>query len=300
MEADPSDAREAAMTRTEQHREIVVGVDGSADSDRAVRWALRAAAGTHRPVRFVHSEPRLLVDPLPPVVEERLARAGRVLDAALAVAASDFPEVTATAETRKGLGLAPAEAVADAGAEAALLVVGARGHGGVAGLIGSVSQHAVRRAAGPVAIVRAPADARATRIVVGLDDSDLSMQALALAFELADAFAAPLTAIHAWHYTSLVGSVSGMPLPGPLVGGQAAEQGGLDRTLEPWRDKYPEVEVEAEVVPGPAARALRDASEHAAMVVVGSRGRGAVAGLVLGSVSQSLLHRAHCPVIVAR
>jgi nucleotide-binding universal stress UspA family protein len=289
------------MVGREQRREIVVGVDGSPDSDRALAWALRTAAALERPVRFVHSEPRLLVDPLPPAVEERLANADRMLATALTTAAESFPQVRASSEVRQGLGLAPSAALVDLGRNAAMLVVGAQGHGGVSGLlIGSVSQHAARNAACPVVAVRAAADTRANRIVVGVDHSGDSLQALGLAYELAEALTVPLTVIHAWHYTSLAGPGSGMPLPSALVERQAQEQDELDQAMAPWREKYPDVPVTTEVVPGPPARILTDASEHAALVVVGSRGRSAILGLMLGSVSQAVLHHSRCPVVVAR
>jgi nucleotide-binding universal stress UspA family protein len=74
----------------------------------------------------------------------------------------------------------------------------------------------------------------------------------------------------------------------------------LERALAPWVEKYPDVEVTREAIPVAPARALADASEHAAMVVVGTRGRGGFAGLLLGSVRRSVLHHARCPVLVVR
>jgi nucleotide-binding universal stress UspA family protein len=282
-------------------REIVVGVDGSLDSDLAVRWAVRAAAGTLRPLRFVHSEPRMLVDPLPPEVESRQASARRLLDDSAALARRMRPELTVSTQLRQGLGLTPAAAMTEAGAEAALLVVGARGHGAVSGLvIGSISQHAARHAACPVVAVRAQSDPGADRIVVGVDLADGGSEPLGLAFELADAFGAPISVVHAWHYVSMAGPTSGLPLPGSLVSAQTDDQSALDQLIEPWRSKFPEVAVDAQAVPGSASGVLNDASQHAALVVVGSRGRGALTGILLGSVSQSVLHHAGCPVVVAR
>lgn len=74
----------------------------------------------------------------------------------------------------------------------------------------------------------------------------------------------------------------------------------LAAVCAPWRERYPDVGVTYEAVPVAAARLLRDASGGAAAVVVGSRGRNAVAGMLLGSVSQSVLTHASCPVVVAR
>jgi nucleotide-binding universal stress UspA family protein len=74
----------------------------------------------------------------------------------------------------------------------------------------------------------------------------------------------------------------------------------LARLLAPWQQKYPAVDVVPEVVPGHPGEVLANASERAALVVVGSRGRSAFAGMMLGSVSQEVLHRARCPVVIAR
>ena len=78
------------------------------------------------------------------------------------------------------------------------------------------------------------------------------------------------------------------------------EQMMLNAALEEWTTKYANVPVTAEAKPGHAARVLCDASEHAAYVVVGSRGRGAFAGMLLGSTSQGVLHHARCTVVVVR
>jgi nucleotide-binding universal stress UspA family protein len=74
----------------------------------------------------------------------------------------------------------------------------------------------------------------------------------------------------------------------------------LAQAVQPFAARYPDVEVVLEAVPVHASRMLADASVHAGVVVVGSRGRGAFAELLLGSVSQSVLTHAHCPVVVAR
>lgn len=280
---------------------IVVGIDGSLDSDRAVTWAVELALLTHQPVHYVHvapEAPRTLTDI---DVQARWAENARVVLDEAVTRAERVPGLRVSSETIDGSGLATAEALVAASRNAAMLVVGSRGHGGYAGmLLGSVSQHAARHADCPVITVRGTAAEVQHRVVVGVDRSDGAEDALALACQLAAALDAPVTAIHAWRAPALHGA--GVALPMPEDTGQAIEREEqlLAEQLDPWRHKHPALHISAEAVPGHAAAVLTDASEHAALVVVGSRGRGAFAGMLLGSVSQSVLHHAHCPVAVAR
>jgi nucleotide-binding universal stress UspA family protein len=81
----------------------------------------------------------------------------------------------------------------------------------------------------------------------------------------------------------------------------AAEQQQItSEAIAPWTEKFPDVEVRTHVVQGRPADVLVEASKGAELVVVGSRGRGGFRGLLLGSVSRSVLHQAHCPVAVVR
>jgi nucleotide-binding universal stress UspA family protein len=280
---------------------IVVGVDSSPDSDRAVIWALGLAERTHQPVHFVHVQP-----PAPPYVGDEQSQqlweqAGRtVLDSAVAEA-EQVHGVPVSAQTLNTSG-ATAEALVEAGRDAAMLVLGARGHGGFTGLLmGSVSQHAARHASCPVVAVRAQADPRADRVVVGVDDSDGAQDALAVAFELASRRKVGLTAVLAWHAPTLYERGTGvLPMRGDAGEHLSEQQQALARLLAPWQQKYPAVAVTPEVIPGHPGEVLTDASQRAALLVVGSRGRGAFTGMLLGSVGQAVLHRAACPVVIAR
>jgi nucleotide-binding universal stress UspA family protein len=68
--------------------------------------------------------------------------------------------------------------------------------------------------------------------------------------------------------------------------------------IAPWREKFPEVEVDSAVVQGHPVELLIGQSRSAQLVVVGSRGHGGFAGLRLGTVSHQLLHHADCPVLI--
>jgi nucleotide-binding universal stress UspA family protein len=74
----------------------------------------------------------------------------------------------------------------------------------------------------------------------------------------------------------------------------------LEDVLEPVRQKHPGVAIESRVTEGHPAAVLVDASRGADLVVVGSRGHGEFAGMLLGSVSEHCVSNAHCPVVVLR
>jgi nucleotide-binding universal stress UspA family protein len=141
------------------------------------------------------------------------------------------------------------------------------------------------------------------RIVVGVDGSAASKRALSWAFDEARLRGTSLAAIHAW--TRPIPSAAGFP--GGLVvpidestveALQESAQEVLQRVVSEVQTEG--VEVEQRVVEGSAAGALIEAADGAELLVVGSRGHGGFAGLLLGSVSQQCAHYANCPVVIIR
>lgn len=273
---------------------IVVGYDGSADSDRAVDWAVKAAQLRHCPIRLVAVlEDDVDPDWLPDRVEKARQRA---LEALSAGADGDLPVTVMKPRSEP-----TTHALLRLASDAQLIVLGAHGHSVVDGaLIGSVSQHLARHAECPVVVAREAHDPKAGRIVVGFDDSPGSQLAVAFAFEMAHDTKAPLAVMHGWRLIPAATVGLYLPLTPDIVEHAESERVALRDAMREWCDKYPDVEVELSAVPLHPVRVLTDASDHAAMIVVGSRGRGAFAGLLLGSVSQGVLHRARCTVVVAR
>ena len=277
---------------------VVVGVDGSADGDRALDWAAAWAAAHGAPVHVLVANPSL--------------PSGLPFWAAEEAGSSELNDVVADAcrrveshgasVTSQMVDVAPSPALLDASRDARIVVVGARGHGAVGGLlIGSVSQHVSRHASCPVVVVREQADPQARRIVVGVDLSPGSQQALGFAFETASVMQAPLVAVQGW--PDAVGrplSGLGSATPGSVAERVAAGERAISEAVAGWREKYPDVSLTPEAVPVRPSRLLTDASQRAALVVVGSRGRGGFTGLLLGSTSQALLHHAYSPVAVVR
>jgi nucleotide-binding universal stress UspA family protein len=135
-------------------------------------------------------------------------------------------------------------------------------------------------------------------VVVGLDGSDGSLHALRVAADQARLQTAPLEVVCAWH-PSMVGSMPAFGVGTPVAETLDELRSAIDETLMA-EGLGPDsgIDVTVSVVTEHAAEALIDASQRAALVVVGTRGRGNFAGLVLGSVSQKVLSHADCPVMV--
>jgi len=137
------------------------------------------------------------------------------------------------------------------------------------------------------------ADVAAERIVVGVDGSGSSIDALRRAVRIAEALDLPVLAITTWEYPAIA--------DGFVYGGWSperdAEKIAVDAIAAAFPDGRPS-RLSAEAVQGPAARVLIEHSDGAFLLVLGSRGHGGFAGLLLGSVSQACAEHAHCPVLI--
>jgi nucleotide-binding universal stress UspA family protein len=279
---------------------VVVGVDGSRPSLRALEWAAQEAALHQRPLLIVHALPRYEYDiPFyPPGRWEACEEEGKVIIAhAVAVARECYQWLQVDTLMPSA---AAVTALRQASEQAHVVVVGARGRGGFRSLLlGSTSLQLAGHAVCPVVVVREGLNAPHHEIVVGVDGSQYSVAAIGYAFEEAAARQTRLRAVHAWR----VPPAHAEP-PAPIAPDrrEAAEKerGVLLRALDGWPDKHPDVEVVHDLPVEHPARALIRASEFADLVVVGSRGRGGFHGLALGSVSHAVLHHAMCPVAIAR
>jgi len=273
---------------------IVVAYDGSPDAMTALTWAVRTAIMTGQPVAAVVAT---AADDLLP---HRSLLRGEHLDEVRASAERILGEPLlghTVVELRAG----PAVPVLlEASVDASLLVVGSLGHGQVAGsLAGSVSQHLARHAPCPVVVARPAAHPGATRIVVGVDGSGGSDAALDFACTRAEATGEDVVVIHGWRDGRATGTTR-REVPAEFMDRIEEEERLLAESVTGLRNDHPDVRVVPEAIPVVAWRALADASAAASLVVVGSRGRGAFSGMLLGSVSQQVLRHAQCPVAVVR
>ncbi|OIK25486.1 universal stress protein [Streptomyces malaysiense] len=278
---------------------IVVGVDGSGRSLRALVWAAHSAALHHCLLKIVHVLPRYEYD-LPFFPEGRFAEAAKrgrefVAEAA-AIAREAYPDLEVTSALPSGK--APAKVFLEEAEHAHAVVLGAKGEGGFGNLaLGSVSLQVVGHAASPVIIVNHITTGH-RRVVVGADGSPHSTAALDYALQAASLRKARLLIVHAW-------SMPYPPEPPVLIDPDPDEiarkhQQELEEQISGLRKRYPEVEVTEDLVRDAPIPALTRASDRADLLVLGSRGRGGFHGLALGSVSHHLLHFSACPVAIVR
>ena len=138
-------------------------------------------------------------------------------------------------------------------------------------------------------------------IIVGVDGSPSSRAALAWAYDEAAHHGASLTVLTTWHSPTLPISPSGAALEeGYETLPRRSALAMLDEVTADLEPRSPTVDVRTSIEEGHAAEVLIDRSKGCDLVVVGSRGHGGFAGLLLGSVSQHLVAHAHCPVVVVR
>lgn len=273
---------------------ILVGVDDTAESQLALRWAVEAAEGRGAAVRVVRAYlnelsrwPALGVEGyVPPPMP--LDKYEHEVEAAVGYARDRLGYEGGSGWLANN---DPAHAILTEAGEAEMVVVGTRSRNKMsAAVLGSVATSVAAKAPCPVVVVRG--ERRTGPVVVGTDGSAESEQAVAFGFEEAARTGQPLKVVYCWH-----------PQDQHAVSIDSTEEllkNWLAESVAPYREKYPMVRAQASVIAGRASAELVDLSATASLVVVGSRGRGGVTGLLLGSVSQSLLHHADSPVAIVR
>ncbi|MFF4398603.1 universal stress protein [Streptomyces sp. NPDC001480] len=262
---------------------VVVGVDGSSSSDAAVVHAAREAQRRRARLRVVHAfswPVGPMYAPLEPSPLNRLTQ-----DAAQH-ARSVAPEVEVTDTVMTG---GAASVLAGESRAADLVVVGSRGTGGFIGmLLGSTAVSLAAHGECPVLVVRGEPD-HTGPILLAVDGSPSGEPAVDFAFAEAALRGAEIIGVHAW-----------LPDYAPAGTGVESAERLLAQALAGRRERYPDVTVRQEVLSGEPREVLIEASRTAQLLVTGARGRGGFTGMLLGSVSQALLHHAHCPVAVVR
>lgn len=283
------------MTSRVPNNAIVVGVDGSTESWNAVQWAAGRAVESARPLHILHAQGALfsrydLQPPNGPI--------DNICDEALGIVTRHHPDLAVTWSQSPE---SPLPALVDASLVASEIVLGTKGAGAIRGaVLGSVATGVCATAHCPVLITRGAVTVRQSKgpVIVGVDLRPDGLAALDFAFAEADRRGVALAAILCWQLDRL-DFASGIPMPGGNM--KAAQQHHktlLEKALARPVSRHPNVQVTKHVLCARTAGALVEHSAGASLLVVGTRGHHGVAGLVLGSVSQSVMRRALCPVAV--
>lgn len=281
---------------------IVVGVDGSPASREALRWSLKAAqrfgagvtAVTTWSYPWIAAAPAPVGMPVPPA--DSMEQAAGEIQAAM-LAESDPGDVTVTPSISCGEAAATLLAEAE---DAELLVVGSRGHGAFRGaLLGSVSSRCVAHSEVPVLIV--PGDARGregpARIVVGVDGSQDAARALMWALAWVRPGVDTVEAVHVMNFPDAVDVADAVDRAEREAD---IARGRLTDTMAPAEAFADETGVDFTMhfVPGDPRDVLHDRGFAADLLVVGGRGHGPIASMLLGSVASYLVHHLDGPLVV--
>lgn len=296
-------------------RPIVAGVDGSKVARAAARWAAGDAMLRGATLRLVHAldHPQPVSYPAPslmapPVTDHMREWARHLLQMTATELTGEHPELVVETVSADGT---PWAVLVEQSTEALLTVVGSHGGGQLEDAVfGSVASRLAAHAEGSVVIVRAqqpvrPPDSPPGAVVVGVDGSAEADGAITFAFDEAALRGSALIALHAWNHKPLEHSLGHYRLHIDADAVHEGERRQLTAHLAPWVERYPSVPVQPVVLRGRAAAALLTYLKHAPdgppqLVVVGRRGRGGFARLLLGSTSTALVAHADSPVVVVR
>jgi nucleotide-binding universal stress UspA family protein len=261
------------------NRRVVVGIDGSPAAEAAIRWAAPEAAARDAELQLVHAFvwPSFHV-PLGPsdLAPGLRAAADKIVTESVELAKKFEPAITVHGVRRDGF---PAPVLIQASADADLVVIGSRGLGVTLGaLIGSTGLDLTANAHCPVVILR-PGETHVDAhgpVVIGYDGSSPSLKALDFGLEYAGRHHLPIRVVAARQLTDDDAAIHDPDAEVRARGGDA----------------------EIVRIEGHPAEQLLRLSANASLTVLGARGRGGFAGMMLGSVSQTVLHHATCPVAV--
>jgi nucleotide-binding universal stress UspA family protein len=283
---------------------VVAGVDGSPAGMAAAEAAAEEARLREVPLRLVHAYhwptapvggARLVYEP---DVDAMRNMAERFMADAASRARSVAPDIDVTTDLLWGEAL---KVLVRLSHKATLIVVGSRGLGSFTGLlVGSVALHLVAHTHCPVEVVRGRPRPSGD-VLLGIDGSPAAQPSVDFAFDEAALRGCGVTAVHAWsEWTTPAQPPPDRSMPYAYEAGMLRDDGErlLAESLAGSGERQPDVPVERRTVRGRPRETLIEGSKNARLLVVGARGRGGFAGLLLGSVSQAALHHADCPVAV--
>lgn len=277
---------------------VVVGVDGSRRSARAAEWAAGEADLWGAPLHllYVLEWPAVAEGYDPGVTSEAREGAERLVADEVKTLEGQRPGLRATGQV---IASQPAVALVEASKEAAVVVVGARGLGRFTGpLLGSVSQKVAAHARGPVVVVREQVGELPGPVVVGADPLDPPTEPLRLAFEEARRRGVGVTVVKGAGRRFAGGAQAPDSVRVRLARQLEEAHERLRLVVEEVAAGFPGVDVKVTESTSYPADAIVEEAGTQSLVVVGSRGHGGLASLLLGSVSRGVLHRAVAVMVV--
>jgi nucleotide-binding universal stress UspA family protein len=281
---------------------VVVGVDGSPNSKAAVAQASHFASSRDMTLQVLHAfAPDLPMLGFGALADRSVVteHGQHLIDDAVARAHAMHPDLHVTQALQDGYA---SQALVAASRTAALVVVGATGHGILSqASVGPTAMQVVTHARCPVLVVgheTSGEPAAGGRIVAGVDGSDASMHAAQAAHREAAVVGGSLEVVHAWQARSAADPTLTHASSWDDYAARLEE--GVETALADERRAHPDVKVEYAVVSGEPAKALAERTEGANLLVIGSRGSGGFPGLHVGSVALQLMGRSRCPILLTR
>jgi nucleotide-binding universal stress UspA family protein len=274
----------------------LVGVDGSAGAEHALRWSLARAKNRAARISAVQVWQPYMSGALdlggPIAVEDAVRAAQAVLDDLAERIGETAVPVRWSVESG-----GVSRVLLDLSAEADLVVVGTRGRGGFKRLLlGSVSHQCATHSRVPIVVVppTAKLDTTTEHVVVGMDGSDNAKAALRWALEFAPA-GCTIRVVGAWEL-SPAATVGDLRHPSELT--QEAKRRFEVATDDVVSSMSSEATIVRQFQYGQPAKTVLDADEQADLIVVGARGRGTIGAAILGSTSTRILHESAAAVVV--
>lgn len=277
---------------------IIIGVDGTEHSRQAIRWGLQRATARKASVELMHIADDSFLSETAAFLSEAQAASEKMLQAEIKFAQDEgfTGEISGTAIVGHPIG-----ELEKASKRANMVVLGAHTGSKMAGsFFGTRAVKVAAVAHCPVAVVPSEITAKPEKgIVVGVDGSSSADQAIAFAAEEASEWGVPLHAVYAW-VPPLTPGLEYLWSEDLIESQRATAEESIAIGTSGLAERYPDLEIDREIIQAPPVGALVEAGKGATALVVGSRGRNGLSRLLLGSVSHGVLQALPCPVIVTR